>query len=58
MTRIEVYGSVEKIYADAFKDYGHIATAAFAKYNAADDDAYGATYSEMGLAGIPIEVLA
>ena len=57
VTRIEVYGSVEKIYAEAFKDYGHIEAAVFAKYDASNDGVYGATYSEMGLAGVSLDVL-
>ena len=49
--------SVNSIYSQAFLGYGKIETAAFARYDASNDGVYGATYSEMGLAGATIEAL-
>ena len=50
ITRIEVQSSVVTIYTEAFLNYGGLGleTAAFARYDAADDGVYGVTYSEMG----------
>jgi hypothetical protein len=56
--RIEIHPSVVTIGANAFDRYAEytLKMAAFAKYDASDDGAYGATYSEMGLK-VDIEAL-
>ena len=51
VTRIEIHSSVKSIGIGAFENYAQdtLEAALFAKYDAADDGAYGVTYSEMGL---------